>query len=453
MRNFWFALILAVTLTGAQNTRAQTLQSERLFEVVMRTANGKAMHSWEHLDGLLDPAYAETKDFKIVQGRDNHAVKWDDLNAIDLLRAANLLYHLTYAKTQFIEIFRADEVRDLEQITVRMNEMNEFFDLGHFKTAHDDQFNNALSVPSGAAWPEHNIEAWGKEMWFQPPKDLSMKDILNARSGDPLDGEISTAREVFYPSQIQLISEDSVRFLFTPTLSGPGFVEGVDGIGKTFAFIEGAFVVMKKVNRLLIPKFYYLDTAMVPEIIYHEFTHIAFSKYISLKMHTTVVEGLADYGAAVIANSPKLAQKIKEFSSSSGKNGKKAGQYDSQNERLEASTSDFTLGVLWNLRKVVGNDVTNQLVWESRKHMDAYSADLRSVFLRTLLLECSHGIPGEIQERDLLDDHQPVQNFSVTDATAAFAASVGAGEEAVPLCDHPLSDSKKMQFYFDQHHF
>ncbi len=74
--------------------------------------------------------------------------------------------------------------------------------------------------------------------------------------------------------------------------------------------------------------------ALVPEIIYHEYAHIALSDSLELTHSTAVIEGMADFFAGKIGGNHKLAMHIKKHNTFSGKNAKRKQQYMAQFETL-----------------------------------------------------------------------------------------------------------------------
>ena len=110
-------------------------------------------------------------------------------------------------------------------------------------------------------------------------------------------------------------------------------------------------------------KIYRLDSALVPEIIYHEFSHIALSDHLELSHSTSVNEGLADYFAGKIANSKKLATKIKNYNLFNGKEVRKNQDYRLAFEKGEYANSDFVFGLLWNIGSLVGGENESSFVY------------------------------------------------------------------------------------------
>src|SRR5690606_31722306 len=88
------------------------------------------------------------------------------------------------ARDYFVNEIKSEYVKNLPQITVRIDLTNVFHEIGHFANDNKDpQFNNALTIPEGEGYPAHGIEPWGKEIWFRPSKTISRSEV-NFKGGD-----------------------------------------------------------------------------------------------------------------------------------------------------------------------------------------------------------------------------------------------------------------------------
>ena len=63
----------------------------------------------------------------------------------------------------------------------------------------------------------------------------------------------------------------------------------------TSIILELALSQAPLLERLMMRKWYLLDSALIPEIIYHEYAHIALSDHLGLNHSTAVIEGMADF--------------------------------------------------------------------------------------------------------------------------------------------------------------
>jgi hypothetical protein len=371
---------------------AQTLDSQKLT-VIDRTHSGKGIYTEVLLPELLDPRFAETADFRIVDQKGEIALEWAKLSNDDRLRAANLIYHLTRAKNYFLNVLHSEEVKRLEQIVIRINIVNDWNRLAHWSHENSNpQYNTSHSIPAGVGKDlSGNPVTWKREIWFRPGKELSVKGILNHTAEDPLNPTIRQARDAVYPSQITAEVQNGFRYMFGKGFTADQFLSASTHQLSIVAAIEGVFLLMKQVNRALLPNSYYLDTAMVPEVIYHEFSHIALSDYLVPNASSPVGEGLADYFAADIAGTPKLATRLKQYARGFERNGKKKVPYSIDLENSNQSTSGFVLSFLLGLqdsKNGLGSEMTRKLVWNSRTRLTTYGSDIRSKLAHELRIAC-----------------------------------------------------------------
>jgi hypothetical protein len=117
------------------------------------------------------------------------------------------------------------------------------------------------------------------------------------------------------------------------------------------ALIYGAVEATRHMDKWFMEKYYYIDTAMVPDIIYHEFAHIAMSDTMKTVHSVPVIEGMADYFATRIAGRQKMYAKIKGYSNNQAKHTKSRTLYHPYLEGSWNATSDYTLSLLWKGRE------------------------------------------------------------------------------------------------------
>lgn len=398
-------LILTATLALLAVTGARA--SATKYEVIERQVNERRERTkgWDwvevELPGLLDERFAETRDFKIVDQKKNDPLEWEKLPLLEKRRAANLIHHLTKAKQYFLKRYQSEEVARLEQITIRTNFANKFSKYSLYMSELGDNgqvdekrqiFNNANSIPASvpADLEDTDYTPWQRQIWFRPAKEIPMKQLLAGLNEDPMTPTIRSVRKVLYPMQLDQTISNTIFTLFTPHSTADMYVKDLTRQAGTILMVEGAFQLMKIVNRLLLPDHYSLDTSMVPEIIYHEFAHIALSDSLTPTHSTPVVEGMADYFAAAILGSPELAVKIKKFSTGTGKNGRKAKEFKAEYEMNSKATGDFVLSMLWGLRdrEVLGEEVADDVIWESRKHLSTFDSDITHGLVSALKKAC-----------------------------------------------------------------
>lgn len=399
------------------------------YDVVVRKKNGGVKVSSEALD-LKSRDRFESENFKITWKKEDQAITLDRMKGIveerkkaerekpptedearvtprdeETLRllAANAIYHAEKARKYFIENLKSKEVKKLGPVVIRLDLTNRFSDSHHFTNDnHQPQYNNALSIEG------HASGGWNREIWFRPRKEIPIREILAKFPENPLNSQIREARQTLYPMQIDTTLQSTLYATFQSRLDSPSFIDSVTRQTGTLLLMEGAFQVLKAVNRVIIPQKFYLDSALVPEIIYHEFSHLALSDYMKPDLSTPVNEGMADYFAASIAGSSKLAKKIRNYSTAVGKNGKKRQQFQIEMESTGKAQADFVLGLLWGLREPFGETNATRIVFEARKYLDTKNGDIRVGLIRALLKACDTVCESPLYDRMVI--HQYLQD-------------------------------------------
>lgn len=343
----------------------------------------------------------ENEDLKVVLKKGTAAISINekdpslsDIENEDLkLKAATVFYHALRAKHFFQNTLKAKETENLPQVTIRLDIANNYFRLAHYKPEHDDPpvYNDALSIPAGKHFrPAPGDESeWGPEIWFRPRKAIPISEILAEMNQDPLDSDIKKIREVLYPFVTDTTIRNISVWLLNSKHENSMLFSGLRTSLGTLLLAEVGFKIIKGLNRLFIPQHYYIDAALVPEIIYHEFTHVALNTVVGIQASTPLNEGLADYFAARIANNPKLGARIRDYSTARFKNGKSKLTYDLQYEMLGNDSSDFVLSFLWNLGSAIGEDREMRVIYEARHFIDPYRSDIRGGLSLAMQLACS----------------------------------------------------------------
>ncbi len=427
LKSTLLALVGTLTLAGL----AYAAVSEN-YDVVTRTKNGGIEIASRPIEGMVARDVFETDHFRVSWKKEDAALTLDRINQIveeehttekdnplwnqerDVARirllAANALYHAEIAYRYFAETLGSEDVKKLEKIVIRLDLTNKYSQFERFANDnYQPQFNNALSIEGGTPLkPRPGVGPWTREIWFRPEKKIPIGEILAQLPEDPTSAQIRAAREQLYPMQIDLAIRNTLYAVFQSRLDTGGYLDSVTRQAGTFLLMEGAFEVLKVVNRIIIPQKFYLDTAMVPEIIYHEFSHIAMSDYMHPDLSTPVNEGMADFFAANIAGSPKLAKKIREFSTSVGKNGKKRQFFNMEYETLAKAQSDFALGILWGLRDVIGEKPAVNLVFGARKFLTTRDSDIRTGLVNAIFQSCATACESPLRDRMMI--HQYLQN-------------------------------------------
>lgn len=303
------------------------------------------------LTDLISDSSYEGVHFKIVQGKNEKAIGFDESEELQL-KAATTYYHLTKAREYFASVVLSKHVQDLPQLIIRIDLINVFNEVGHFANDNlDPQFNNALTIPAGAGYEPKNIKPWNTEIWFRPSKEIHVRDFKG-----PVDFGSAKGSLISFRNQTHMVNLE--RFV-TSVLQG-GVTSESSSLGSVMRLVGSSLIVEAIYQTTDIAaeffsrKIYRLDAALVPEIIYHEFAHVALSNYLELSHSTPVNEGLADFFAGKIAKSKKLATKIKDYNLFNGKEVRKKQQYRLSFERGDYANADFVFGLLWTIGEIVG---------------------------------------------------------------------------------------------------
>jgi hypothetical protein len=380
-----FALTLLATTTAFASIGPS-------FKVLLRQDNSTGTYySQKEMPDLESNNSFDGKYFKIVKSKDNEAVSFDEKDEKLLLKAANAYYHLNKARSFWVDQIGSKVAEALPKTTVRIDILNQFDDLGHFandnKTA---QYNNALSVPEGRTpdWvPADKQEKWGKEIWFRPLKSIPTKD-LGPMGPNPLTTSlISLDQPLINYTQNQFNQRLMEQFFYPSYVSRP-LHQDIMRYAGTIAMMKVIIYGSKKVDNLFIDDFYYLDTAMIPEIIYHEYSHLVLSDKLLMSHSTPVNEGMADYFAAVLSQKRKLYAKVSGFSNSAPKDTQEKKKYSHWDESNRNATADFTLSVLWDVREALGAETGDKVVYEARNYLKTETSTISDGLLRAILNAC-----------------------------------------------------------------
>lgn len=362
------------------------------FTVLMRnTGSNRTYYTKAEMPDLESNSSFDGKYFKIVKRKNSEAVSFDEKDEKILLRAANVYYHLNKARQYWVNNIKSEVAASLPKITVRLDIFNQFDELGHF--ANDNrspQFNNALSIPSGEtpSWvPAERQDKWGKEIWFRPMKSIPTKD-LGPMGPNPLTTSLMAMERPLINYAQNSFNQTVIEHVFYPTYVARPLHEDVIRLVGTIALTKVFIQASKYADPLFVEKYYYLETAMIPEIAYHEYSHIVLSDKLKMSHSTPVNEGMADYFAAVMTNKRKIYAKVRGFSNSAPKDSQNKRPYSHWDESNRAATADFTLSVLWDVRETLGDEIGDRVVYGSRAFLKTETATISDHLLRAILKSC-----------------------------------------------------------------
>lgn len=366
---------------------AQSL--DRRMDALVRTEKNRPVTEEVVLTDLISAEAFDGEHFKIVKGKSDEAIRFSDDDALTF-RAATTYYHLTKARNYFINDVKSNYVASLPKMVIRIEHKNKFNELGHF--AHDNmepQYNNALTVPAGEGYAPKGVKPWGMEIWFRPSKRIHLNDLKVNNSGAQ---EFQILMKQF---RRQVHMQSLSRFLSMAIVAAVNEGSNVDAFSNdslirtvgSSVIMEAGYQFIDPITKVFSRKWYWLDTALIPEIIYHEYAHVALSDKLKLTHSTAIIEGMADFFAGQIADSPELATKIKKYNTYSGKDATKKKDYQIQFETTDYANTDFVFGMLWELKNIIGDKKGETFMFELRNKLTTNST-IRGELIEGILKTC-----------------------------------------------------------------
>lgn len=360
--------------------------------VLIRDEHWRPRIEERELEDVDDSGGFQGRRFKLVSGIEEIPIALDTSDPDLRLRAATVLYHLTEAYRYWQNEAGASSLLPVDRMTIRLGITRGFSDLAHFE--HERvraEYNNALSIPGGLPMEGLPLDPWGPEIWFRPLKIIDTREL--PESGlSPGANPITTALEqLLNPvrnATLQRLIQAGLMRIFYPLSPGPDFRQTLVRQAGTLAVMSLLLELSRRSDPWFLEKTFYLDTAMIPEVIRHEFAHIMLSSRLQLSHSTPVIEGLADYFAADQGNHPNLADRIRQYSRSLPKNGKNRTSYSRALERSLFANSDFVLSLLWQIRDLFGSRIANRLFLEATRMLNTRESGIRDGLLRALLESC-----------------------------------------------------------------
>lgn len=328
---------------------AETSVCPKDFEVLIRDNKEGYSFVTKKLDDLYCGNKFEGKFFKVVKGTSEDAIEFDNEDKNLVKKAANVYYHLTQARNYWVNEIKSDFVSKIPQIIVRLDITNAFSDVRHFKNEElEKNYNNAWSIPDGHE-PDFlkTPKKWGKEIWFSPMKQIKTRDYIESDGSNPVHESLVLVKDPLVEFSQNNLIYTGLNYLVTPAINQSYLLDtAVTNLG-ILAILYGSIEVTKHMDKFFVEKYYYIDTAMIPEIVYHEYAHIAMSDHLKTVHSIPVIEGMADYFASRIAKREKMYEKMDNFSTNRFKDINNKSLYSPYLEGAWNATSDFTLSLLW----------------------------------------------------------------------------------------------------------
>lgn len=384
-------LVIALVLCALETYAAQE------FRILTRVENSNnTIYKQVLLEDLVSENSFEGTYYKIVKGKSKTAISFKDPDADLVLKAATVYYHLTRARRFWIESLSSGVPLSIPKIIVRLEITNLFDELGHF--AHDNrdpQYNNALSIPAGETpeWvPADRKDKWNQEIWFRPRKTIDTRTLPNTSGPNPVTLALQSMDRTFVNYSQNQFTQNVMEHIFYPQFTSNSLQHDVLVFVGTIALTKAVLAASKRMDRLFLERWFYLDTAMVPEVIYHEYAHVILSDKLEMTHSTPVVEGMADYFAALLSGKNKVYGKVRGRSNSRPKDRQSKETYSHWKELNRFAAGDFVLAVLWDVRETLEPEVANKVIYEARQTLET-DATINNHLLRAIFDSCEKHCP------------------------------------------------------------
>jgi hypothetical protein len=372
------------------------------FDVLERDAKDNYTFQKKELEKLFCNNSFEGEHFKIVYATEDDAISFDHENEAIKKKAANVYYHLTVAREFWMKEIKSQFVAKLPQLVIRIDITNAFSNTRHFKNAEQEKnYNNAWSIPEGET-PRFvkDGKSWGKEIWFSPAKKIENRKEVKSEGNNPVHESLVLVKDPIVEQNKGALIYTGLALIAAPSIADGAVVNLALKRLAAIAVIYGLVEVTKHMDKWFMNKYYYIDTAMIPDIIYHEYAHIAMSDTMKTVHSVPVIEGMADYFATRISNRRKMYEEIKSFSNNRYKDAENKSLYHPFLEGSWNATSDFTLSLLWqgrtefqklnDKRVSKGQEVIanyDELIFQAHNHLSEES-DIANDLNQALLNAC-----------------------------------------------------------------
>ena len=342
------ALLVAGIIIPA-GIRADTQYCPKSFEVLEKDKRDNYSFQKRELEKLFCTERFEGEHFKIVFATEEEAIPFNHENEAIRKKAANVYHHLTIARNFWMKEIKSDFVAKLPQIVIRIDITNAFSNTRHFKNAEQEKnYNNAWSIPEGQT-PRFAKEqkSWGKEIWFSPAKKIEARKEVKSEGNNPVHESLVLIKDPIVDMNQNALIYTGLGLIAAPSLADGAVLNMALKHVAAIAVIYGLIEVTRHMDKWFMNKYYYVDTAMIPDVIYHEYAHIAMSDTMKTVHSIPVIEGMADYFATRVANRKKMYEEIKNFSNNRAKDIQSRSVYHPYLEGSWNASSDFTLSLLW----------------------------------------------------------------------------------------------------------
>ncbi len=334
---------------------------EKDCTALVRGKNRKLSLQNVTLKDLVSKTHFQGRYLKIVERNSEKAVSFGSSLSV---RACTVYYHSTIAKDYFKKSFELKRLKRPRAITIRIE-----MDLGFEESVHMMHENNGLFYNNAVTIPPSNSsriidKSWFYEIWYAPKKKVRI-DSSTYKAADLV------SRGPFMASLLLGVGKSQATTIGIDLVRGSTF--GTSFYFKTLGLSVGVTALVPNILKWISKPFkstLYLDSGMIPEVIYHEYTHYALSEVLSIDTHAPVVEGIANYYAAMIGDSDAILDKTRGYSKGLVEiNAKNTKNYAYSMEDKKYAQLDFSFKFLYGLKKTFGEEKASQLLFDAIKIM------------------------------------------------------------------------------------
>lgn len=379
-------LICLLILSGQQSWSVNVVTRNEKMELVKKDVT----------DLQMDPTGNFFQNVSILESTSETQKPYTEMSPTEQLKVATLAYHAQKAEQYFKTHFNNDYTQSINNMIIRYN-IARTFNVGRHFSKKDENYNNAVTInPSNEyALTSQGVKEWPREIWFRPAQKIPNSGKMNLAALPPnmLQKSALMALDMSFRkyAQTTVVTESLTAFNLSDQLFQVGLL----------MLLQNATPLVVGGAMTLFQGDYYLETAMIPEVIYHEVAHLFLADHLPTSGSYPINEAMANYFAAVISGNTSLTQKLGDYGSNVDSTGLSKKKYSSSIEQSAAAHDPFTYTYLWKIRtrvskqiKIPGMDSASffdQVVYESRKHI-VLDAD------KTVAMSLPEALKNSVQE-------------------------------------------------------
>ncbi len=339
--------------------------------------------------------------FEILEGESEEAIKFSNKKLSH--RACTVYYHLSKARDYFSSRYDIAVLKRSRRIRVRINMTRGWSDTDYYM--HKDlvtSYNNVYAIPASKRRITEGVQPWGPELWFSPAKAIKKKSTLSKTLDYVTTKEMRTALLTgVFEGNVQNFLRQRVGGEELTALESEVYLASfLVSIGSIVFIPELAKTVSKLFNKTV-----YLDTAMIPEVIYHEYTHIVLSDFLDVGKKTPVTEAYANFFASDISGSHAILHKAHKYSKGLIKiSAKDPAKFDYWMDDPSAAQFHIGFKLLYEIKKglgkIIGEEEAREIIFQTYKKL-SFSSTLQKDLLYELVLtvkEIYQNNPGLMQK-------------------------------------------------------